>query len=505
MRLAVAGFQHETNTFSSRPARFADFVEEDAWPGLLEGEAILREMTARNIPIAGFLDAALCDPTVEIVPLVWCQAEPCAAVEAETFDRISKMIVDSLAKAGPMDGLYLDLHGAMVTENHEDGEGELLRRIRLITGPDLPIVASLDLHANVSEAMVELTTAMTAFRTYPHVDMDDAGARAFTLLKNAIGVPKIYSAFRQAPFLLPAASQATVCEPACSLYRSLATRAGDGVCNVELLMGFEAADIFDAGPVVYACGTDRDAVEAVAERLLDDLMAAEPNFRLDILKPADAVRDALVPPRRGPVVIADVQDNPGGGASSDTVGMLEALVAARAPASVLGLVHDPVAAAFAHDAGIGATLEIGIGGKSSDVAQSPFEGRFIVEALGDGTFPFTGEYFGGSVASLGKMALLRVDSTEVRVALSSKRCQCMDTAIFRHLDVNPEEQRIVVVKSVVHFRADFAPLAADIILAEAPGLTRARVEQRAYRNLRPGVRLGPCGPVFAKARLEILA
>lgn len=496
MKLAVAGFQHETNTFSDRPATFQDFVEEDAWPGLLEGAEILEVMTARNIPIAGFLDAAACDETVEIVPLVWCQAEPCAAVTAATFDRISSMIVHALKHSGPVDGLYLDLHGAMVSEHHEDGEGELLRRIRALTGPDLPIVASLDLHANVSQDMVNLATGMTACRTYPHIDMDDAGARAFKLLRQGIGSEQIHAEFRQAPFLLPAASQATVCEPAQSLYRSLGERVRDGVLNVELLMGFEAADIAGSGPSVYVCGTDPLAVKETVDRLLEDLLAAEPAFNIEILEPEKAVRKALTPARRGPVVIADVQDNPGGGAPSDTVGMLEALVSEQAPASVFGLLHDPEAAQIAHEAGEGAVLDLDLGGKSQAICQKPYSGRFIVEKLGDGNFPFTGEYLGGSNAVLGPMALLRVDGTDVQVAVSTKRCQCLDTAIFRHLGVALEEQRIVVVKSVVHFRADFAPLAADILLAEAPGLTKARVEQREYQHLRTGVRLGPCGSLY---------
>lgn len=502
MRLAVAGFQHETNTFAAAPAEFAEFEKRDAWPGLLHGGEILETTSGRNIPIGGFLEAAKSDRKVEIAPILWCAAEPCAQVTTDAFERISGMIVDGLERAGSLDGIYLDLHGAMVTEEHQDGEGELLRRVRALVGQDLPVAVSLDLHANVTAAMVEAATVMTGFRTYPHIDMAETGARALPLLKTAVRDGPYQKAFRQAPYLVPAIAQYTGAEPGRSLYNRLPGLATAGVTNVELLMGFESADIADAGPSLVAYGTDSDAIEAAANSLFRALLAAESDFRLTVLEPHAAVRVAMAHEGAGPVIIADVHDNPGGGAPSDTVGMLHALVSEGARGAVLGLLHDPEVAAAAYGAGEGATLDLALGGKSRDLPQSPFHGRFLVERIGNGRFAFTGPILIGSTAELGPMALLRFvnGDSEVRVAVGSRRCQCLDSAIFRHLGVEPREQRIVVVKSCVHFRADFEPIASAVILAEAPGVTTCRLEGRGYRNLRPGVRLGPGGPAFEAAQ-----
>ena len=185
-RIAVAGFQHETNTFGATKAGFDQFVEADAWPGLLQGYEVIVGTDGHNLPIAGFVKAARKAPNIDLVPLLWCSAEPSAHVTDEAFDRIAGMILDGLRQAGRLDGLYLDLHGAMVTESHEDGEGALLARIRDQVGADLPIAVSLDFHANVTAAMVEHASALTIFRTYPHIDMDTTGARAFALLQRLI-------------------------------------------------------------------------------------------------------------------------------------------------------------------------------------------------------------------------------------------------------------------------------------------------------------------------------
>ena len=198
-----------------------------------------------------------------------------------------------------------------------------------------------------------------------------------------------------------------------------------------------------------------------------------------------------------PVVIADAQDNSGAGASSDTTGLLNALVRGNAQGAVLALLDDAEVAAKTHELGAGAEFTASLGGKSGQEDQYPFEGRFRIETLSNGEFPFTGVMFGGFTASLGPMAVLRVlDTTaDVRVVIGSVRCQCLDQAIFRHIGIEPAEQRILAVKSSVHFRADFEPMAAKVLVVEAPGAHPCRLDNLKYYKLRPGVRLGPGGPV----------
>ena len=201
-RIAAGGFQHETNTFAPTKAGYDAFVQPGAWPGLTRGAALFDAVAGINLPVAGFLAAARAAGH-ELLPLTWCAASPSAQVTEPTYERIVAMLLDDLAGLSGLDGLYLDLHGAMVAEHLDDGEGELLARIRRLVGPDLPIVVSLDLHANVTPEMVDLADALIAFRTYPHVDMAATGARAArhldALLKGEAGRHK---AFRQLPFLI---------------------------------------------------------------------------------------------------------------------------------------------------------------------------------------------------------------------------------------------------------------------------------------------------------------
>ncbi len=498
-RIAVAGFQHETNTFGATKAGFAEFEEADAWPGLLRGDEVVGGTAGVNLPIAGFIEAASAASDIALVPIVWCSAEPSAHVTDEAFERIAGIVLEGLRAAGDIDALYLDLHGAMVTESAQDGEGALLSRIRAAVGEALPIAVSLDLHANVTEAMLRHASSITIFRSYPHIDMAETGARAFALLRRQLAGERLHGAFRQAPFLVPLSAQYTGATPCRELYALLDAAAEGELVSADIAMGFPAADIFDAGPAVVAYATGPAAAAAEAERLLAALEAAESDFDAGLMTPAAAVEAAMATDAGKPVVIADVQDNPGAGATSDSTGLLAAMVAAGAQGAVLGLLNDPEVAAQAQASGVGAELTAALGGKSGLAGLGAFEARYRVEALSDGHFPFTGEMYAGSVAELGPTAVLRVldGGADIRVLVGSKRCQCLDLAMFRHIGIEPAAQRLVAVKSTVHFRADFEPIAAAVLNAEAPGANPCRLDGVPYEKLRPGVRLGPLGRPFA--------
>ncbi len=495
-RILIAGFQHETNTFGATKATMADFEMADSWPGLLRGDQVITGTAGSNLPLAGFVREAEGDPGIALIPVLWCAAEPSAHVTDHAFDTISAMILDGLRQAGQIDGIYLDLHGAMVTESHEDGEGELLRRLRQVAGPEIPVVVSLDLHANLTRAMVDGASAITVYRTYPHLDMAPTGARAFHALRHLMAGRRLVPAFRQIPFLIPLQAQFTGAAPVDALY-DRAAAAGDGVSGwAELAAGFPAADIRDAGPSVLAYASNREAADAMADPIVAQVLAAEPAFDCALLSSAEAVARAgsIAATGNGPAIIADVQDNPGAGATSDTTGLLRAMVEGEARGAVLGMLCDPQVAAQAHRAGTGAVLQTGLGGKAGP-DPAPFQGRFAVEALSDGRFAFTGEMYAGSVAEAGPTALLRVldGGADLRVVVSSKRCQCLDQAIFTHIGVDPARQRIVAVKSTVHFRADFEPISAAVLNACAEGLFPCQLGQVPYRSLRPGVRAEPMG------------
>ncbi|MCZ6488435.1 MAG: M81 family metallopeptidase [Gammaproteobacteria bacterium] len=495
--IAIGGFQHETNTFAPHKASFEEFVKADGWPGLTQGDMLYPVMAGRNLPLSGFIDAAR-QSGHRLYPMLWCAAGPSSYVTNEAFERVADMFSQYLRSLDDLDAVYLDLHGAMVVEDFEDGEGELLSRVREIIGPDMPLIVSLDLHANVTTAMVEQATAIAIYRTYPHLDMAETGSRASELMDVALTGKPLSGGMRKIPFLFPLTSQCTDFEPCKSIYAAVSNVAANEseLLIAEFATGFPPADIAECGAAVVVYGTEQEVVDETLDRLFRQVMDAEPRFVNELLSPDEAVQKAMSVSAGKPVVLADAQDNPGAGGTSDTTGVLEALIRNGAKAATLAVMYDPEVAGHAHEAGVGAQIEVALGAKSGFEGVFPYKGRFEVEALGDGHFDFTGEMYKGSVAELGPMALLRVlePGCDVRIIVGSERGQCLDLAIIRHLGIEPTEQSILVVKSTVHFRADFDPIAAETLVVAAPGAHPCQLVDLPYKNLRRGVRLEPMGP-----------
>lgn len=496
MRIAIGGFQHETNTFSRTPTTWTDFATADTWPGLLEGEALLAGMrpvpgsAPSNIPMAGFIAAARQTPHT-LIPTVWCAAGPSGRVTCDAFERIVGMLTDGIARARA-DAVYLDLHGAMAAEHVDDADGEILQRVRAVIGADVPLVTSLDLHANVSQQMIDHADVLVAYRTYPHVDMAATGARAFNwMARRLAGAPRPHAAWLRAPYLIPMCWQCTDDAPARNLYALLDRVDTAGENSASFTMGFPAADVEKCGPAVWAYGASAQAANDAAQGLLDAVNAAEAQFNGEIFSAQDAVARAIAIARdnSGPVVIADAQDNPGAGGSADTTSLLKALITARANNAVLGLLVDPHAAQQAHAAGAGARLNLSLGGKSGIEGDSPLEAEFLVERLHGGDVTATGSVFSGYQLMLGASALLTVDG--VRVIVVSKPVQLLDLALLRFIGVEPSAQAIIAVKSTVHFRADFAPIASDILICAAPGAFPLDPRQLAWTKLPDWIRKMP--------------
>ncbi len=482
-RIAIAGFLHETNTFVDRRTGMDAFVTADAWPGLVQGNALLQAVAGTNIAIAGFIQEAAAHDH-ELVPLLWTSANPSGLVTQHAYEKIWSMLARELEQAMPVDALFLDLHGAMVAEHIDDGEGELLERIRAIIGPDVPIVAALDFHSNISPRMVALTDALTVYRTYPHVDMSDTGRRAALLLQRMLTGERLYKAYRQLPFLIPLPWQCTLIEPLSTLMRLVEQLEREGIVSAAIVPGFPLADIYDCGPTVLAYGTDAAAAEEAAQRLYDAVLAQRTAFNGKLYSAAQAVSHALADSGDGTIILADTQDNPGGGAAGDTTDILHELVRQHAQDACVALLCDPAAAAAAHAAGVGAMIELALGA-GSGVGATPLVGRYIVEALGNGQFTGTGPFYLGCKMDLGLMARLHLDGIQILIA--SRKQQAADQAMFRHLDIEAARQRILVLKSSVHFRADFANLAREILIVAASGENVADLAQLHYQKLRPGV------------------
>jgi microcystin degradation protein MlrC len=496
-RIAVGGFLHETNTFAPTKATYDDFVHGGGWPAMAHGAEVLKTMRRINVGLAGFVEQAEANGW-ELVPTISCGASPSAHVTKDAFERIVAAMVDGIAAAGKLDAVYLDLHGAMVTEHLDDGEGEVLVRVRKVIGQQLPLVVSLDLHANVTPQMVEHADALIAYRTYPHVDMADTGRAAARHLELLLrSRHRLAKAFRQLPFLIPISWQCTNDEPCKSIYRKLAALESDDVPTLSFAPGFPAADFGDCGPSVFAYGRTQADADAAADAVARLVISHEDDFDGRIFTPDEGVRYAMEIARsaRKPIIIADTQDNPGAGGDSDTTGMLRALVRNNATRAAIGVICDPASARAAHAAGLGATIALALGGKSGIVGDAPFEATFVVENLSDGQFVAPGPYFGGRDMDMGPSAALRIGG--VRAVVSSHKAQLADQALYRYVGIEPTEQSILVNKSSVHFRADFEPIAEKLIICAAPGAMPADTATLPWTRLRPGIRIKPNGTAFA--------
>jgi microcystin degradation protein MlrC len=495
-RIAVGGFLHETNTFAPTKATYDDFVHGGGWPSMALGPDVLTVMRNINVALAGFVEAAEVRGW-ELVPTISAAATPSAHVTKDAYERIAKVLVEGIAAAGPVDAVYLDLHGAMVAEHLDDGEGEILARVRRVIGKDLPLVASLDLHANVTPEMVEHADALIAYRTYPHVDMADTGRAAANHLALLLSTKQRFAkAFRQLPFLIPISWQCTNDQPTKSIYQKLAALTSEAVPTLSFAPGFPAADFCHCGPSVFAYGRTQADADAAADNIAAVIEGHEDDFDGRIFSPDEGVLHAmeLAKTAKKPIVIADTQDNPGAGGDSDTTGMLRALVRNNAQRAAIGVICDPASARAAHAAGVGATVTLALGGKSGIPGDAPYKETFVVERLSDGQFVAPGPYYGGRDMDMGLSAALRIGG--VRVVVSSHKAQLADRSMYRYVGIEPSEQAILVNKSSVHFRADFEPIAEKLLICAAPGAMPADTAALPWTRLRPGIRIRPNGSAF---------
>ena len=497
-RILIAGYQHETNTFAPSLADWAAFQTGENFPAYVRGPAMLEQLTGLNLPVSGFIDAARREGW-HLLPSAWAGATPSSYVTRDAFERISAAILDDVrtAQVQGLDGVYLDLHGAAVAEQADDSEGELIARIRAQVGPQVPIMASLDLHANVTQRMLALADGLVAYRTYPHIDMADTGARAAQLLRERLrhGRKADVQAHRL-PFLIPLNAQSTWMSPARELYAELAAIEAQTGCMLSFCMGFPASDFDECGPVVWGHGgAAQQAVRQLYERV-----SAPQQWRPDFLPAHEAVQQALrvAAQQTAPVVIADTQDNPGAGGDSNTTGMLHALLAQSAgqqwPGQVaLGLLYDPEAARKAREAGVGAVLELALGkavptftGQPSD---PPLQGRFVVRAIGEDVCEIKGPMMTGVKVQIGPCACLEIDG--VLIAVASGKMQMLDRELFRCVGIQPEQMKVLVVKSSNHFRADFTPIASRVLVAKAAGPMAADPGDLPWKKLGAHTRTRP--------------
>lgn len=490
-RILIAKFAHETNRFSSRPTGMDAFRSNL----LYTGQEIVDRLRGTNSEIAGFMDVAETE-NWHIVPTVAANAGPSGMVTAEAEAFVTDGILAGL-EDGPVDGVLLALHGAMVTETADDGEGALLAKLRDRLGPKIPIMATLDLHANVTDLMAAHASALISYRTYPHVDMRERGQEAARLLARTLaGEVKPVTIVARAPLLVGCDDGRTTNEGGQMLDHLAAARRIEqeeaGVLTVSINAGFVDADIAQAGPSVTVTGDG----ESPRWRILADMIVAEIWRRRDessvqIVTPQDAVQRAaelIIDTPRNPIVIADYADNPGAGAYGDATLLLEVMLAAGLTNAAFGGLYDPDAAAALHRAGIGATVTLPMGGSTNaDRGGGPLTLTGTVIDLSDGKFVYEGPMLTGVTGDLGPSACFRVGSdtgAEIDILVTSNNVQMLDRALFRAVGIEPEQKHILAVKSQQHFRGAFGPIASEILVCDTGAMSSDNLSYRVFNHVR---------------------
>ncbi len=487
-RILAAAFKHETNTFSPLPTDLAAYGARC----LRHGAEVPAYFRGTATEMGAFIDAADSHGW-ELVHSVAADATPSGKVTEAAFDQIVGAIEAALRSQGPLDAVLLCLHGAMVAEHVDDGEGEILRRLRAIAGDRLPIGVTLDLHANVTEAMAAQASVIVSYRTYPHIDQYETGRRCAALIARTLAgeIEPVCCVARGA--MIDAVDHGRTSAPGPmldTLASADALRAQTpGVLDIGINAGFPWADIALAGPsVVVVADRKAGAVDtaSLTSALLQQMWRER---RLTTVKPlalepgVAAIRNALANPGDGVVLVADCADNPGGGGLEDSVALLSALIDAKIDRVAFGMLCDPATLQACIAAGPSARLTVQLGGRSGGAFQGPLALQVQVVSVQPGRFTFTGPMSRGIALDIGPTAVLRVGGIDIVVAGS--RHQVLDPGFFTHAGIDPAQYAVVVVKSSQHFRAAFGPMARQILVIDSgDGLTSFDLRAFGHRKVR---------------------
>lgn len=484
------GFKLECNRFVGGVSSREDFEKRCFCFG---EQAVRNYMKGAALEISGFLEVFDAQSDYEIRPIFALDSQPGPPVAKDVFDLATETIVTAIreckeaARAAGEDpakaprAILLAMHGAMVAEGHEDAEGDFLETVRREAGAECTIFATLDLHANISKKKAKNADALFPCEFYPHTDFKENALKAAQCLLDTLhGHVRPVMAIRQLPMLFPYMPTGLACflpfrEKIAELNRSA------GLLNVRFAHGFFASDVEECGAaVVVVADGDYALAQETADALAEEIYEKRATFYRDFWKPEEAVREAerlLASGVKPPIVLAEVADNPGSGATADCARLLEAMIACETP-SMFGLICDPKAVKDIYRAGAGNTVELALGGKTlPEQTGGPIHVQAKVLQLSEGTYRNKGGYAHNAIQRLGDAALIAVGA--VQVVVSSFRIQPADRALFHLFGLEPESCPIVAVKSAVHYRASYESVAGAILEVETPGL--GRMDPRAFR------------------------
>lgn len=480
MRIAVAEFKHEVNTFSPVPTTLDVFQADH----ILEGPDILHVLAHTNTEIWGFVEQ-MAARSCQVVPLVAANALSGGPLTAETYIYLRDRLLHYLRQAWPLDGLFLALHGAAVADmaGGDDVTGLLLGEIREVTGPTLPIIATLDLHANVTRLMVDQTVALIGYQTWPHIDLAERGREAANLLWATLsGTVRPATAMAKLPMILPVENGQTTSGPMAELLGRVRSWEREGCClcgSVYLVQPW--LDLPDVGcAVTIVTNDDRARAQCLADQLAREMWQRRYDFDVDLI-PVDAAIDQALQATGKPVVLADSADSTGSGAPGDSTAILARLLDRQVTCRVLLPIVDKEAVQAAFGAGSGAIIRLSLGGKIDPVYSKPVAVTGEVVWLGEASFRFKGPVFTGQEQAMGPVAVLRVRN--IFILVSQRPTWTVDPEMYRSVGLEPTEAQIVVVKSPNQFRASYGPLAHQILVVDAPGRASANLQSLPFQRL----------------------
>ncbi|MEX2425848.1 MAG: M81 family metallopeptidase [Thermomicrobiaceae bacterium] len=486
LRIATGGISQETNTFQWEPTSLQDFQQGSS--AIHRGNGIF-DLEGTGTIYGGIIAEAK-KHGVELIPTTFGRAVPGGRVSKEAFETMAGEIAEGIKNAGKIDGVLLGIHGAMALEHDHDGEGPLLRAIREVVGPDLPIIAPLDLHTNLSEEMMELATAFVGYKEYPHIDTAETGARAMEMLVQTINgeiTPTMHHV--KVPLIAPNQSMVTTWQ---SPLKTVIDRAREmekesAVVAATVLGGFPFSDV-PYTSVSMIVVTDNDP--GLAKRYSNELAQMAWNLRDDFeIKPVpidEAIQDAMNAPEGSVYVLADISDSGASGTAGDGTEILAGLLRNNAKNAAVAQIMDKEAVAACIEAGVGSTVTLNVGGKHDGLHGPPVEVTGKVRLIHEGSFPMAGPMGAGTIAGRGKTVVLEINGRNgIELQLSELRGHPNDHNYFRSFGIEPTERRILVLKSAAHFRAAFEPIATKVIEIDAPGISSPKLaEQFEYKNLR---------------------
>jgi len=478
MRLVTGTISHETNVFSTLQTDYDEFRKRL----LLSRDEVLEHFKGTKTPVGGFLEGCR-EHDFELVPTVYASATPSGKITDGAFDTLLREMLDGIRDAGPIDGVVLHLHGAGVSESHDDIEGHILSQVRKLIG-GLPLVSTFDFHANHTRLMVESADILIGYDTYPHIDGYERGVEAIRVVKKLVdGSLKPAKAFRQ-PLMMPALqAQFTGRYPMSRIMeRAHEMENMNGVETITVAGGFPWSDFEDVGLSVIVTTNDD---QQLSERCADELSNLAWSLRRDFLVKPVPVPEAIQrvsAAKEGPIVLADIGDNPGGGAPCDGTVVLKAVLEEGLEEGVFAVIADPEAVGKAEEVGVGNEVTMDLGGKTDKLHGDPLKVKGLVKLISDGKFIAKGPMGTGSERDMGRTAVLLVGGLEIIV--TEKRLQPTDLQLYRSLGIEPSEKKFIVVKSSVHYRAAHESIAKDVIELDTPGLTSPRLAGFGFKKIR---------------------